>query len=60
MTSVAVHGRAPRFVACHAAFHGCGDFFRYHIPFVHRSVAPGAINVRLSMQRVAEEDKILD
>ena len=47
-------------MAVHAVFHGGGNFFCDDFALRYRSVAMGAINPRLAMPRVAEEDKIRD
>jgi len=47
-------------VAIHAVFHGGGNFFCDDFALRYRAVAMGAINPRLAMPRVAEENKVRD
>jgi hypothetical protein len=47
-------------MATHAVFHGGGNFFCDDFALRYRAVAMGAINPRLAMPRVAEENKVRD
>ena len=60
MTSITRDRRVVRLVAVHASFHRSRNFFRDDIALPNNAVARAAVNGRLVMARMTEENEVLD